>query len=282
MSAMHPASSGECLHKCILHWRAFTRAKRSFSLAPGEHDCMLRLRRVTAQLAAAGFLGLLAACASQPSLVPAPDAERVSPGGSIARDSAGGVTVTVDPDAWRGGVNIESAVTPMHVKIENRSDHKLRIRYGDFALVSGADRYVALPPYDIRATVAGRGTPRPYPPNDSLAFGYDGFYVSPFYHTFYPGLSVWHGHPVLLDPYYDHYYPYWQRMRIELPTAEMLRYALPEGVLEEGGSAAGFLYFERVDTGSESRVAFNADFVDIVSDETVTTLEVPFVVRKED
>lgn len=249
----------------------------------GLRERLPHLRQCAASLAVAGWLIGLAACAGQPSLEPAPDAERVSPGGTIARAADAGVTVTVDPDAWRGNVNIESAVTPMHVRTENRSGHKLRVRYEDFSLVSGADRYVALPPYDIRATVAGRGTPRHYPPVGSLAYRYNGFYVSPFYHDFYPDLDVWHGHAFLLDPYYDHYYPYWQRMRIELPTAEMLRYALPEGVLEDGGAVAGFLYFERIDSqAGEPRVAFEVNVVDIVSDETLTTLEVPFVVRKAD
>ncbi len=239
--------------------------------------------RRAASLAIAGWLVGLAACAGQPSLVPAPDAERVSPAGTIARDADAGVTITVDPDAWRGRVDIKSAVTPMHVRIENRSGHKLRVRYDDFSLVSGADRYVALPPYDIRATVAGRSSPRRYPPAGALTYAYDGFYVSPFYSPFYPGLAVWHGHPFLIDRYYYRYYPYWERMRIELPTPGMLRQALPEGVLEDGGTVAGFLYFERIDTeGEERRVTFQANVVDIVSDETLTTLQVPFVMRKAD
>lgn len=242
-----------------------------------------RLRRL-AVLAAA--IALLPACASQrPSLVPAPDAQLASAGGTIALASDAGVTIRVDPDAWRGPVDIESAVTPMHVQIENQSDRKLRIRYDDFSLVAdGGERYVALPPYDIRATVTGPAAPAyRASPLDRPAFAWHNFYVAPWYRYWYPSVSVWHGHPFAFDPrYYGTYYPRWERMRVELPTPEMLRYALPEGVLEEGGRVAGFLYFERVVNGTApGAVAFRANVADIVTDETVAVLEVPFVIRTD-
>lgn len=227
---------------------------------------------------------LLSACAARPSLVPAPEANRVAPGGTIARASDAGVTITVDPDAW-SGLDIENVVTPMRVTIENESDRKLRIMYSDFALVAQEDkRFAALPPYDIHATVAGPAPAYRYSPLDRMAFSHHGFHIAPFYHYMYPGLSVWNGHAFYFDPlYYGQYYPYWGRMRVELPTAEMLRYALPEGVLDEGGSVAGFLYFEHVDPDvSPPEVTFRAEVVDIISEETITTLEVPFVIRKEE
>lgn len=91
-----------------------------------------------------------------------------------------------------------------------------------------------------------------------------------------------HGHPFLFDPlYYEHYYPYWRQARVELPTAEMLRFALPEGMLEEGGVLAGFLYFEPVDA-EVSPVTFQADVVDIVSGKMIATLEIPFVVQQDE
>lgn len=228
---------------------------------------------------------LLSACAARPSLVPAPEANRVAPGGTIARASDAGVTITVDPDAWRGGVRIENVVTPMRITIENKSDRKLRVSYADFALEAQADeRFAALPPYDIHATVAGPAPAYRYSPVDRLAFSHHGFQIAPFYHYMYPSLSVWDGHVFYFDPrYYGTHYPYWGRTRVELPTAEMLRYALPEGVLEEGGSVAGFLFFEHVDTDlTPPEVTFRAQVVDIVSDETITTLEVPFVIHTEE
>lgn len=227
---------------------------------------------------------LLSSCASPPQLVAAPEAERVVPGGTIAVTSAAGVTVAVDPDAWRGNVRIDNAVTPMHVKIENKSDRKLRIRYSDFALVAeNGDRYAALPPYDIRGSVTDPALANRYSPVDRLGFTYDGFHVAPFYRFMYPSLSVYNAHRFNIDPlYYEHYYPYWGRAQVELPTAEMLRFGLPEGVLDENGVLAGFLYFERIDSQlSPPKVMFQADVVDVVSGEMVATLEVPFVVESE-
>lgn len=227
---------------------------------------------------------LLAGCASPPQLVPAPEAERVVPGGTIAVTSAAGVTVAVDPDAWRGSVRIDNAVTPMHVQIENKSDRKLRIRYSDFAMVAeNGDRYAALPPYDIRGSVTDPRLAQRYSPVDRLGFTYDGFHVAPFYRFMYPSVSVYDAHRFAIDPlYYEHYYPYWSRARVELPTAEMLRFGLPEGVLDEDGVLAGFLYFERIGSQlSPPEVTFQADVVDVVSGERVATLEVPFVIEKE-
>lgn len=235
------------------------------------------------RLAMLGALFFIAGCAGRPELVPAPGAERVVPGGTIATASAGDVAVTVDPDAWRGNVPIAHAVTPMHVQIENASDRKLAIRYRHFAMIGkSGEWFAALPPYEIRGTVAGVAPARRYPPVDPLGFTYDGFYVAPFYHFMYPGLSVYDGHPFHFDPlYYDRYYSRWPRERIELPTPEMLRFALPEGVLEEGGALAGFLYFEPVDP-DVSPVTFQADIVDIVSGEKLATLSIPFVVQADD
>lgn len=239
----------------------------------------LRYVRWLALLAACAWI---AGCASRPQLVPAPGAETVAPGGTIARASAADVTITVDPNAWRGGVSITNAVTPMHVRIENGSGEKLAIRYRQFAMLGETgERYAALPPYEIRGTVAGAGPARRYPPVDRLGFTHERFYVAPFYHVMYPSLAVYHGHPFFFDPfYYDGYYPRWSRVRTELPTPEMLRVALPEGVLEEDGVLAGFLYFEPFEPQA-SPVTFQADVVDIVSGETLGTVAIPFVVQTE-
>lgn len=50
-----------------------------------------------------------------------------------------------------------------------------------------------------------------------------------------------------LDRDLDYYNTYYARWRKPLPTQEMVARALPEGVLQPGGKASGFLYFERVD-----------------------------------
>jgi hypothetical protein len=58
----------------------------------------------------------------------------------------------------------------------------------------------------------------------------------------------------------------------------MLRQALPEGTLEEGGSVTGFLYFQDV-SEREGRVTLQARLVDARTGEQFGTLSIPFDVR---
>jgi len=107
----------------------------------------------------------------------------------------------------------------------------------------------------VKGTVSEPLMARRYRPIDPIGFDYRYFRVAPHYRTVYPSLSVYTADPFFFDPYYySHYYPYWQRVRIELPTREMLRRVLPEGVLAEGGRLEGFLYFERVEETRDARV----------------------------
>jgi hypothetical protein len=55
----------------------------------------------------------------------------------------------------------------------------------------------------------------------------------------------------------------------------MLRQALPEGVLEPGGVATGFVYFQHL-SGDTGRVALRAELPSDAG-EQVTRLEIPFV-----
>ena len=73
---------------------------------------------------------------------------------------------------------------------------------------------------------------------------------------------------------------YWERfvpvMRtVDLPTFDMLRKALPEGVLEPGGRLSGFVYFEDVGPGVE-RVELRADFENADTGERIVRLGIPF------
>jgi hypothetical protein len=69
-------------------------------------------------------------------------------------------------------------------------------------------------------------------------------------------------------------------MRIELPTADMLRNVVPEGVLDEGGELEGFLYFEKLqNTDADARVNFHVDLQDAITGQTFATLHIPFVFR---
>jgi hypothetical protein len=79
--------------------------------------------------------------------------------------------------------------------------------------------------------------------------------------------------PWRYDPfYYDTYYPQWQ---VNLPTSEMIELAIPEGVIEPGGSVSGFLYFQPI-SGDLDRVTFKADLMDGDDGQRLGALELPF------
>lgn len=63
-----------------------------------------------------------------------------------------------------------------------------------------------------------------------------------------------------------------------LPTPEMLRRAVPEGMIEPGGELAGFLFLERIDP-REDRVRFRADRVNARSGESFGEVTIPFAMR---
>jgi len=65
-----------------------------------------------------------------------------------------------------------------------------------------------------------------------------------------------------------------------LPTQEMLPEALPEGVVENGGSVAGVIYFESV-TGRESAADLEMTLVDPNDGQTFGRVAIPFQVRKQ-
>ena len=65
---------------------------------------------------------------------------------------------------------------------------------------------------------------------------------------------------------------------MELPTQDMLVRAIPEGVLQPGGTVDGFLYFETVPKGVES-VTFTYQLHDANSRESLGTVQIPFAAR---
>ncbi len=221
-------------------------------------------------LAVLAAAALLAGCALGPQLVPAADALTVPGMEKAAFARTAGVRVTVVPDAWDAWPqNLDDELTPLKVSIENDSGMPLRIRYNEFSLVSGRGvHYPALPPLEIEGTVEQVASRPVYTPR----FLYSGFYYAPYYRRPYAGLSPW-GHPWAYDSfYYDRYYPVWQ---IPLPTRDMREMAIPEGVLQPGGSITGFLYFPKV-RGEDRRIVFVADLRSPRPGKRIGELRIPF------
>lgn len=203
------------------------------------------------------------ACATE--LRPAPEATTApGPGeGAVARDA--GVEVEARVKAWRWApLGLDSELTPVLVEIDNGSEHPLRLRYEDLSLVDGSGRsYAALPPFDIDTEVT-------MPVRH--AYGLRGFHVASHLGPYYPDAAVYPF--VRYGPYYESYYP--SLSRIELPTAEMVIRALPEGVIDPDGGVAGFVYFEHVEDPAEGRVDFRFRLVDAETKQGFGEVGIPF------
>jgi hypothetical protein len=226
---------------------------------------------------------------------------------------AQGVHLLADGNAWKGyPSDLERRLTPIYVRLENGSGRPLRLSYTDFSLVGETSRfrYTALPPLSPHSPVASpsrgnqnsgeqnggeqngnsstQGSTRHIEPTSAhvhVGVGVGGWYGwgwgpgwgwgwgwgwSPYSYGPYAG-GPWYG------PYAPYYwsYPY----EVPLPTEDMLTRALPEGVLEPGGTLDGFLYFQGV-IRRENAVSLQVQLVDAKTNENIGTLDIPFQVHK--
>jgi len=225
----------------------------------------------------AALLLVLAGCSSQAQLTPAPGANEVTGEPFAAVSNVDSVDVLAEPNVWIGRPEVLQDVTPIRVTIHNNSTRPVRIRYTDFSLVGPKGvRYAALPPFGVTGTVQQPVVTTVYPPIEEPEFDEDGFDVAPYLGPMYPTLVPWGG-PFYYDPlYYDNYYTYWRT--INLPTHEMMREALPEGVVEANGHISGYLYFQRVNP-KEGRVVFSEDLVNAKTGNIFGTVTIPFNVH---
>lgn len=226
----------------------------------------------------AGAVLIFAGCGGNPKLEPAPEATPLPGSAMGAVSTVDNVHVTVKTEAWNGDQMVESQVTPLKVTIENNSSHPVNVRYDDFKLVGPkGTTFAALPPYGVTGSVEEPRLIETYPAILEPDFDYDRFEIAPYYSTIYPDMTVW-ASPFYYDPiYYDQYYTYWQT--VDLPTPHMLAVALPDGVIQEGGSVSGFIYFERVSDKVPS-VRFEYQLTDAASGKMFGTINIPFVVKE--
>lgn len=228
-------------------------------------------KRAVRGLALAAVLAL-GACGRAAELAPAPDATRVQGPGLAAAASRAGVTMEAQVQAWNANPrDLDREMTPVRVEVRNGSERPLRIRNQEFALAEAAgERRAAVPVYTIDEEVTRRVAP---------AFAYDRFYLAPYLDGYYDGMDLWAYDFPYDRGYYDRVYPYYSTLvRVDLPTDQMVEFALPEGVVEPGGAVAGFLYFEEVDEDA-GRVRLEMDLVDARTLESFGSIEIPFVVR---
>ena len=197
------------------------------------------------RLVLVALVASVGACATEPVLLPTSGYTSAIGRRSLAVESRSGVTVTADGSVWDSPPKtLATEVTPVWVTLHNAAGRSLRVQYDEFTLKgdSGAI-YIALAPYVLRAS-------RSHPPFEVPNGGYfDKFQVAAYLAPFYPWLPVWNG-PLPYGPSI-----HTVALRASLPTANMLDRALPEGVLENSGTASGFLYFQKVDV-RENRATF--------------------------
>jgi hypothetical protein len=221
---------------------------------------------------------LFTGCQEETDLTPASGAKKGSGSQEIATGNVLNVEITVEADAWPGKEVIKQKVTPLKVSIKNQSGKRLLVRYSDFALTSpSGKRYAALPPYHVTSRVQKPELAENYPAIAAPSFEHDSFMVAPYCDTIYPNLPMY-GDPYYCDPYYyNRYHTYLKN--VQLPTPEMLNQALPDGVIDSGGSVSGFVYFQRVDP-DEPMVTFRADLVNAKDGDIFGTINIPFVVSE--
>jgi len=224
-------------------------------------------------LAACALACATLACAGTPRLRPAPAARAVPGPGTGAAETVAEVRVEVRSEAWAWHPgDLEQVVTPLLVRIRNEGERPLRVRYSELQLLTpGGEVRHAIPPFDIEAEVTE--------PLARPAYRLHGFHLAPHLgHHFVHGGGLHVGTHFAHHPgYYHTYYPVWRE--VDLPTEDMLVRALPEGTVESGGSAAGFVYFEPVEDVQEGEVIFRFELVDARSERAFDAARIPFEVE---
>jgi hypothetical protein len=214
-------------------------------------------------------VALVDACAGE-RILPAPGDQLVPGERQAASALVEGVRTIVQAGAWNGEpAGLPAQMTPLKVTIENSSQHPLRVRYNEFTLGSSAGfTYRALPPYKITGS---NGEPALVP-----RFAYSGFLLAPYYYgPYFGGIPAW-GYPWPYDSvYYDDLYGEWP---VQLPTRDMRQAAIPEGVVQPGGTVSGFLYFPDLprDVGG---VTFHETLIDAATKAQFGDVRIPFVVE---
>lgn len=186
--------------------------------------------------------------------MPAPGADRLAPHAATAE--TGGVRVVARAEAWASDPQrLPEHVTPMLVTVINDSERAIRVAYEGFALIGPEGRhYRALAPARMEGVLTEMV--------GSLAD------TGPYFAPYFPG-SVFRPRPA-------YWYTPGPALRyVRVPTVDMLRQALPEGMVEPGGQVSGFVYFERIAPQEGERFELRADF-QAPGAGRLTRIDIPF------
>jgi hypothetical protein len=205
------------------------------------------------------------------ALTPAASASLVPNAPTAAFSVVEGVRCSANVGAWteRDG-ELPDFVVPVKVRIKNASGKPIQVLYEDFALLGKNGRsYRPIPVLPIDADARKR-IPSLHP-----IYASSKFYVAPRFHDVYARLDPWSAPLERDETLHDKLFRRWGEKR---PGLDLLRVALPEGVLDDGGIVTGFLFFESP-LDRESRVTLAADFDAGDGRGTVASIEIPFKVE---
>ena len=221
---------------------------------------------------------LLMGCVTVAMLSPANTA-RLLDNKNIALDELSGIRLLVISGTWNATPDIRTKVTPVRIRIENNSGKDVRFRVSDFHLVDSlGENYAALPLYAIEGTIQEPVLIMGYAPIPAPSFYYQGFFIAPYYSPIYSGIPPFDG-PFFYDfPYYQQTYTYWKL--VQLPTPEIYARALPDGILKDGGTLEGYLYFAKVSPIKTRHVNLIGSFYDKKGETSIGPLTIPLKVAK--
>ncbi len=223
---------------------------------------------------------LILSCATNIKIVPGPGAQNSEVLEGAVYAEAAGVSILVEAQAWTGRPDILDKITPLRLTLQNNSGRLLLIRYSEFSItgLSSQNIYAALPPYEITGTLKDPWIILPYPFPLPSSIDCQKFSVAPYCSRMYPSFPAYQDSFTIDSLYYSRYYTVWAK--IDLPTEEMIVKVLPDGVIESGGHASGFLYFEKV-SRNEEKLLFTAELIDAVKGTLMGKIEIPLLVIKK-
>jgi hypothetical protein len=205
------------------------------------------------------------------TLVPASAASVVPNAPTAAYSEVDGVRCSANAGAWNERTGeIPSFVFPVKVRIKNDSGRPIRVRYEDFVLVGKKGQsYRPVPVLPIDPDERRRM------PKLNPMYASSKFFVAPGFHDVYATLEPWTA-PLQRDKsLYDRLFRRWGKKPLPL---DVLRVALPEGVLDDGGILTGYLFFESP-LDEEKRVTFEAIFDGQDGRATIASIEIPFKIE---
>jgi len=226
----------------------------------------------------------LAGCRSEPTELqpanePTAGAEN-EPADAPVAEADDDVHVSIRPEGWLGWDAIQRYVTPMHVTVNNQGDTPVLVRYESFVVRGAGATYRAVPPWQMDQEAQGFVARHTYAPIEDPLATWSGYQLAPPYSPVYPSDTVVRSQGFSSN-YYAGFEGYWTEA--ELPTEEMLRRVIPEGLLAPGGQVDGVIFFEHVPedaTGLELHVELATEGAPDAPD-AYARMTIPLVVQNE-